>query len=162
MIGDLERISDHAVNVMESAAEMNEKQLKFSAAAQNELKVMIAAVDETLEVMLKALQSEDLGVARQVEPLEEVIDNLQAQIKLRHTQRLTRGECTIELGFVLNDLLTNLERVSDHCSNVAICMIEIQQNAFDTHQYLLDMDKSKSSEYTQQYAAVASKYSLGA
>ena len=162
MIGVRERISDHAVNVMESAAEMNEKQLKFSAAAQNELKVMIAAVDETLEVMLKALQSEDLSVARQVEPLEEVIDNLQAQIKLRHTQRLTRGECTIELGFVLNDLLTNLERVSDHCSNVAICMIEIQQNAFDTHQYLLDMDKSKSSEYTQQYAAVASKYSLGA
>lgn len=162
MIGDLERISDHAVNVMESAQEMHEKQLKFSAAAQNEIRVMIAAVEETLEVMLKAMQTDDISIAQQVEPLEEVIDNLQAQIKLRHTQRLTRGECTIELGFVLNDLLTNLERVSDHCSNVAICMIEIQQSSFDTHQYLLDMDKSKSSTYTQQYAAVAQKYSLEA
>ena len=123
---------------------------------------MISAVEETLEIMLNALKSEDLSIARQVEPLEEVIDNLQAQIKLRHTQRLTRGECTIELGFVLNDLLTNLERVSDHCSNVAICMIEIQQDAFDTHQYLLDIDKSKSSEYTKRYAEVARKYSLEA
>ena len=162
MIGDLERISDHAVNIKESAEEMAEKQQKFSAAAQKEIKVMIAAVEETLEVMLNALKSDDLAIARQVEPLEEVIDDLQAKIKRRHTQRLTRGECTIELGFVLNDLLTNLERVSDHCSNVAICMIEIQQDAFDTHQYLLDIDKSKSSEYAQQYAAVARKYSLEA
>ena len=162
MIGDLERISDHAVNVKESAEEMFEKKQKFSAAAQKEVKTMIAAVNETLETMLSALKSDDLAVARQVEPLEEVIDNLQAQIKLRHTQRLSRGECTIELGFVLNDLLTNLERVSDHCSNVAICMIEIQQDTFDTHQYLLDIDKSKSSEYAQQYAAVARKYSLEA
>ena len=162
MIGDLERISDHAVNVKESAEEMFEKKQKFSDAARKEIQTMIAAVEETLEVMLEALQSNDLATARKVEPLEEVIDNLQAQIKKRHAKRLTRGECTIELGFVLNDLLTNLERVSDHCSNVAICMIEIQQDAFDTHQYLLDIDKSKSSEYARQYAAVASKYSLGA
>ena len=116
--------------------------------------------EESNDIAFKRASEDIIGMYSEL--LDEVIDDLQAKIKRRHTQRLTRGECTIELGFVLNDLLTNLERVSDHCSNVAICMIEIQQDAFDTHQYLLDIDKSKSSEYAQQYAAVARKYSLEA
>ena len=162
IIGDLERISDHALNVMESAEEMADKKLKFSEAARKEVQVMVAAVQETLNVTLEALKTNDVSIAKQVEPLEQVIDNLQAQIKMRHTQRLTRGECTIELGFVLNDLLTNLERVSDHCSNVAICMIEINSNSFDTHQYLIDMDKSNAEEFAQKVSAAARKYRLEA
>ena len=139
---------------------MAEKQQKFSAAAQKEIKVMIAAVEETLEVMLNALKSDDLAIARQVEPLEEVIDDLQAKIKRRHTQRLTRGECTIELGFVLNELLTNFERISDHCSNLAACMIQLHQHSLETHQYLNLLKYSGQEEFTGNYREFHDRFPL--
>ncbi|MDO4355174.1 MAG: Na/Pi cotransporter family protein [Clostridia bacterium] len=161
MIGDLERISDHAVNVLESAEEMADKKLHFSGPALEELHVMARAVRDILETTVQVLESGDTRLAHQVEPLEEVIDNLQSQIKLRHTQRLTRGECTIEMGFILSDLLTDLERVADHCSNIAICTIEIESNhGFDIHQYVIDMDRSNAEAFAQQVRVMARNYRL--
>ena len=163
LIGDLERVSDHAVNVLESAEEMQDKNLQFTGAAQAEVHVMVRAVSDILDMTEQVLETGSTDLARQVEPLEQVIDNLQAQIKLRHTERLTRGECTIEMGFILSDLLTDLERVADHCSNIAICMIEIDsKNSFDTHQYLLDIDKSDAEEFARQVNAMSRNYRLEA
>lgn len=144
MIGDFERISDHAVNIMDSAREMRDKHLRFSHEAQQELQVMIHAVREALNLTLEALTTGNLETAGHVEPLEQVIDLLNKSIKSRHIDRLTSGECTIEQGFVLSDLLTNLERVSDHCSNLAVCLIEIAHNSMDTHEYLHDVQENQA------------------
>ena len=158
MIGDFERISDHAVNIMDSAREMRDKQLTFSPVARKELNILIHAVRQALDLALDALLQADLQVAARVEPLEQVIDLLTKSIKNRHIDRLTCGECTIEQGFVLNDLLTNLERVSDHCSNLAVCQIEISHNSMDTHEYLHDVHENQAEfirlfdEYKHEYA----------
>lgn len=158
MIGDFERISDHAVNILESARELHDKRLCFSNEAQQELNVMIRAVHEALSLTLEALLHNDLDTASRVEPLEQVIDLLNKSIKSRHIDRLTRGECTIEQGFVLSDLLANLERVSDHCSNLAVCLIEIAHNSMDTHEYLHDVQENQAEfmrlfdQYKHTYA----------
>lgn len=136
VIGDLERIGDHAVNIIEVSEEMHSKGIRFSKAAKADLKVLIDALREILTMALDAVREEDAEKASWVEPLEDVIDALHAEIKARHVERLQRGECTIELGFVFSDLLTNLERVSDHCSNMAACLIQTQQGSFDMHNYL--------------------------
>ena len=159
MIGDLERISDHAVNIVESAREMHEKEITFSAIATEEIKTIVAAVREILDMSLKALKEEDLHQASLVEPLEQVIDLLNKSIRARHIDRLTHNECTIELGFVLNDILTNLERVSDHCSNLAVCIIEIAHNSFDTHEYLSEV-KHNQGEFIAQYEQYKEKFAL--
>ena len=159
MISDLERISDHAVNIMESAQELHEKQISFSAEAKAELSTLTGAIREILNNTLVALHKEDLTMAGRVEPLEQVIDTLNKTIRARHIDRLTRGNCTIELGFILNDLLTNLERVSDHCSNLAVAIIEIANNSFDVHQYLSDV-KAGQGEYRQNFEAFMAKFSL--
>ena len=161
MIGDFERISDHAVNILDSAREMRDKHLHFSHEAQAELSVMIRAVREALNLTLEALTKGDLEIAGRVEPLEQVIDLLNKSIKSRHIDRLTSGECTIEQGFVLSDLLTNLERVSDHCSNLAVCQIEIAHNSMDTHEYLHDVQENQAEfvrlfdEYKHTFALPA-------
>ena len=159
VIGDFERISDHAVNVMESAQELKEKNLKFSEYAIRELAVMKAAVTEIMSLSEKAFCENDLEAAVRVEPLEQVIDDIRERIRLNHTLRLQKSECTIEHGFVLSDILTNLERVSDHCSNIAGCVLETNKDELDMHRYLASV-RTESQEYRALLAQYREKYSL--
>lgn len=160
MIGDLERISDHAVNLVESAEEINDKKLEFSADAVSELHSMYGAVNEILVITEDAFVNNDMTKAYMVEPLEQVVDYLRDQIKLQHVLRLQKSECTIEHGFVLSDILTNLERVSDHCSNVAGCLVEMSKHdALDVHDYLHKV-KAGGMEYDALYNLYMEKYSI--
>ena len=159
LINDFERISDHAVNVVEAAEEMKNKGLQFSQFAQEELSVLTAAVNEIMDLSLDAFLKNDSGLAAAVEPLEEVIDTLKDQLRTRHILRLQKGECTIELGFVWSDLLTSLERVADHCSNIAGCIIEMSHDSLEVHGYL-DSVKAGSETFNKAYDAYAQKYSL--
>ena len=160
IIGDLERISDHAVNIVESAEEMREKKFSFSPEAEKELAVMRGAIDEILDITCRAFLKNDLDLAVTVEPLEQVVDEIRDQIKLNHVLRLKKSECTIEHGFILSDLLTNFERVSDHCSNIACCVIEIgAYDALDIHKYLSSL-KQSSEVFEKNYTIYKDKYSL--
>ncbi|MBE6666302.1 MAG: Na/Pi cotransporter family protein [Ruminococcaceae bacterium] len=159
MIGNLERLSDHAVNVAESAQEMHEKKLEFSEVAKKDLSVMITAVHEIMDNALMAFVYNDVQVAVRVEPLEEVIDDLQAALRAGHIERLRNGECTIELGFILSDLLTNLERIADHCSNVAGCVIEIANNSLGMHSYTEGLRRG-NAVYDQYFEDYSKKYRL--
>ncbi len=160
VIGDFERISDHAVNVMESAQELQEKKLKFSDQATKELAVMKAAVSEIIVLSAKAFCENDMEAAVRVEPLEQIIDDLRERIRLNHTLRLQKSECTIEHGFVLSDILTNLERVSDHCSNIAGCVLETSKDELDMHRYLASV-RTESETYRNLLAEYREKYMLG-
>ena len=160
MIGNLERLSDHAVNVAESAEEMYVKNLEFSPMAKHELSVMMTAVYEIMDNALMAFVHNDMQVAVRVEPLEEVIDNLQVAIRSNHIERLRVGESTIELGFILSDLLTNLERVADHCSNIAGCVIEIANNSLGMHSYAEGLRRG-DEVYDKYFEDYAKKYQLG-
>lgn len=161
LIGDFERISDHAVNILESAEEMNDKKISFSSEAKREVTVLCGAVNEILDITYKSFVSGDIELASQVEPLEQVIDNLKDKIKANHIRRLQKSECTIEHGFVLSDLLNNLERVSDHCSNIAGCVIEISRyDALDMHEYLNAVKSDDNSGYMEKYKEYSSKYAL--
>ena len=160
IIGDLERISDHAVNVVESAEEIKDKEIAFSEYAVKELATMKGAVSEILSMTYDVFASGNIEGAQNVEPLEQVIDYLRDQIKLRHTIRLQKNQCSIELGFILTDILTNLERVSDHCSNIASCLIEMSRNeALDLHNYLSEVHKG-GEDYDRCYSTYMEKYSL--
>lgn len=156
MIGDFERIGDHAVNLTEVAQEMHDKKLSFSDAAKEEIRVFSAALTEILNNAMQAFLTENLEEARMVEPLEEVIDAMQAEIRARHVLRLREGTCTIELGFVLSDLLTNMERVSDHCSNIAATLIQTKNETFDMHSYL---ESVKAADGNQEFTARVMEYS---
>ncbi len=159
-IGDFERISDHAVNLLRSAEEMREKKIVFSAIAQKELSVLSSAVSEILELTKEAYVSSNLSVAKLVEPLEQVVDALNEQIKANHVQRLQKAQCTIELGFVLSDVLTNLSRVSDHCSNIAGCVLELgNHDSLNMHDYLNQV-KTNDTDFDQLYAQYLEKYTL--
>ena len=138
-IGDFERVGDHALNLQESSQELHEKELRFSDDAKAELDVLISALEEIMDEAFGSFASGDLARARSVEPLEETIDQLIEEIRMRHIHRLQTGDCTIQLGFILSDLLTNLERVSDHCSNIAISVIEESDSDMDPHAYLQDL-----------------------
>lgn len=162
IINDFERISDHAVNVLQSAEEINEKKLQFSGDAKRELSVMINAVSEIVNLAYDSFINQNLDSAVQVEPLEQVVDNLKDSIKSRHVARLQKGECTIELGFVLTDLLTNLERVSDHCSNIAGCMLELSHKDLAIHQYLRSIKDGNKEEYKHYYDYFNMKYNIEA
>lgn len=159
-IGDFERIGDHACGVLKSVDEMRDKGIAFSQRAVEELDVLSAAVTEVLDLAVRSFVDEDTAVARQVEPLEQVIDRLKKEIRTRHIERLQNGVCTIELGFVLADLLTNLERAADHCSNIAVCIIEVEHDSFDTHEYLHEYRENELSDFNEQYEAYARKYRL--
>ncbi len=160
IIGDFERISDHAVNIVESAEEICQKKLAFSAEANRELAVMTAAIEEILDISEKAFCENNLSVAARIEPLEQVVDLLKDQIKANHVQRLQKSECSIEHGFVLSDLLNNFERVSDHCSNVGGCIIELaSHDALDLHKYLTEI-KNNDGAFKQEFGAFQKKYSL--
>ena len=138
-IGDFERIGDHAVNIQESAQELHAKELRFSDSAREELQVVLTAMDDILDLTLRSFLGPDLEAARRVEPLEETMDQLIEEIRTRHIQRLQTGQCTVQLGFVLSDLLTNIERVSDHCSNIAVSVIQEQEGTVYHHAYLQEV-----------------------
>lgn len=159
-IGDFERIGDHAVNILKVAKEISDKGISFSDEATAELKTATDAITEILDITIDAFCHGNATLALEVEPLEQVIDNLLSEIKDRHIQRLTGGNCTIELGFVLSDLITNYERVSDHCSNIAVCIIQISNSVFDTHGYLNDYKSSEAGKFVETFELYKEKYNL--
>ncbi len=161
-IGDLERISDHAVNIVEAAEEMYQKKIRFSDEALKEIDVITDAVEEILNKSIDAFNASDISLAKQVEPLEDVIDDLRSELKSRHIERLREGKCTIELGFIHSDLLTNLERVSDHCSNIAVCMIQVKENNMDTHEYMTALKRGEVSDFNTSLESYRKKYALPA
>ena len=159
LVGDFERIADHAVNILESAEELHDKKLEFSEAAKKELSVLRNAVTEVLDTACEAFENRDVALAMRVEPLEQVIDAMKEQMRTNHIMRLKNGDCGVETGFVLSDLLTNLERVSDHCSNIAGCVIDLRQHNLNLHASL-QASRNGSEEYLQTYRTYARKYSL--
>ncbi len=159
-IGDFERISDHAVNIVESAEELNTKSIVFSEEAVNEIGVMKAALTEILENTYKAFENEDLEAAKKIEPLEQIIDRLKKQLRANHILRLKDEACTIEIGFVFSDLLTDFERVADHCSNIAVCLLSIANDSFDTHEYLNQVKSGGGNDFEKNYKIYKEKYSV--
>ena len=158
MIGDFERIGDHSLNLMEVAQELYEKKLSFSREAQREIVVLTEAIDKVLALAMDAFETNDVSLARRVEPLEQVVDDLTKELRSRHVDRLKEGRCTIELGFILSDFITNCERVADHCSNIAATMIETSMDSFEMHDYT---DNIASSDLFQMYyKEYREKYSL--
>ena len=157
-LSDFERISDHAVNLVESSREMNEKEQHFSKKAKEELAVFTQAVKDIVEVSFDVFEKEDITKASFVEPLEEVIDHLQAEVKKRHVKRLQKGKCTIEMGFVLSDVITSYERISDHCSNIAVCLMQVDKDGYETHEYLNDMKHNEF--FSKQYSEYKERYIL--
>lgn len=159
MIGDFERIADHALNILESAEEKQDKGLSFSKSAQAELEVICAAVSKALELAIAAFAANDLNTAEKVEPLEQVVDNLKELLRTRHILRLQKGECSIGTGFILSDALTNLERVSDHCSNIAACVIDMAKNNMNLHE-TIRANRNGSDDFDRMYRQYAREYSL--
>ena len=157
-INNFERIGDHALNLHESAQELHDKELAFSDVATGEVAVAISALEDILERTFRSFLDRDSIAATRIEPLEETIDRLTEEIRLRHIERLQKGECTIQLGFVLNDLLTNIERVSDHCSNIALCVLESEEGVRDVHAYLEDL--KSNSDFLQELQTDLALYHL--
>ncbi len=157
---DFERISDHALNIAQSAKEMQDKNISFSDDAQRELSVVCMAVREIMRLTVQAFTENDLTLAVRVEPLEDLIDELCDKVKMHHIDRLQKGTCTIQQGFVLNDLLISLERVGDHCSNVAVAMIELEDDDFSTHEYMNQLKDKKSPEFLQVFDEYQERYVL--
>ena len=158
-IGDIERISDHALNIAEVAMEIHEKKIDFSEQAKADIKIITNAVSEVLDIATASLINEDIDIAKRVEPLEQVIDRLKRKIKNGHISRLRQGDCTMELGFILSDLLTNYERIADHCSNIAVCFIEMSHDSFETHEYLNNLKSGgEESEFREMYQEYKAKY----
>lgn len=158
-ISDFERISDHGRNLMESARELHEKKSVFSDKAKEELAVYRKAICEILDLTMKSFATQDVVLATHVEPLEEVIDALDDEVKQRHIKRLRKGKCTIEQGFVLNDICNSFERIADHCSNIAVCLIQNREEGFETHEYL-DNLKEDNPDFKQKYKTFRKKYKL--
>ena len=159
LIGDFERIADHAVNILESAEELQKKEIRFTDAATGELAVIFQAVSDILDLSLAGYLQNDLSAAAKVEPLEQVIDQLKEQLRTRHILRLQKGDCTIDAGFTWLDLLTNLERTADHCSNIAGCVIDAAQDTMDLHRSLRDI-RNGSEAFQERYWEYGRKYAL--
>ena len=159
-ITDLERISDHAMNLGENAKEIHEKKYEFSPEARRELSILQSAVSEIVDITINAFVNDDLEEARKVEPLEEVVDELCDQLKHNHIDRLQNDTCTLSHGFVFNDLLTNYERIGDHCSNIAVAMIETNNDSFETHQYIDIMINIKDKNFEDYFDEFKKKYRI--
>lgn len=159
-IGDFERIGDHAINFSMLAREMDEKHIKFTPSAQKELDTITSAVSEVVVLATDAFVENDMELAGRVEPLEEVIDSLCDEMKIRHVRRIQSGECTLDHGFVFNDLLNNFERIADHCSNIAVAMIELQKDVFDTHEYLNQVKSSSIESFKRYYDEYSREYHI--
>ena len=159
-IGDFERISDHSVNLLETAEEIRDKNIRFSDEALDDLSVLEAALQDIVNRTVDAFQKHDCYAAGKIEPLEEVVDGLVREVKTRHIARLQAGTCTIEYGFVLDDLLTDYERIADHCSNIAVAMIEVADDKFDTHEYLNSIKNGGSVKFEQRYEKYRGRYTF--
>ena len=159
-ISDFERIGDHALNIAQCAKEIHEKNIVFSQEAQHELTVLQTAIRDILLLSVDTFIASDVEDARRVEPLEEIVDTLCDEMKSHHIERLQRGVCTLNQGFVFNDLLTNFERVADHCSNIALAVIELQSDSFDTHEYVRSLKQMKDDSFAKYYDEYKHKYSL--
>lgn len=159
-IGDFERIGDHALNICKVAEEIHDKSIHFSNEAMNEINVITAAVTEILNMTIDSFVNDDIEKASHVEPLEQVIDKLNKELKARHINRLQNGECTIELGFIFTDLLTNYERVSDHCSNIAVYTMQLPTDMLDTHKYLYKLKHSLNGTFVDDFNNYSEKYNL--
>lgn len=157
-IGDFERISDHAVNIVESAKELYEKGIGFSQKAMEELGVLSQAVEDIVELTYQVFDKQDTSLAEKIEPLEELIDELSQELKRRHVQRLQAGTCTIEMGFVLSDIITSLERIADHCSNIGVCITQVREDLYDTHSHLDDV--ASDASFRRNLVEVRSQYVL--
>lgn len=160
MIGDFERIGDHALNLSRVATELHEKEIVFSNGAKKEAEIITAALKEIIELTVEVVKNNDVELAKKIEPLEEVIDHLKSEIKKSHIRRLKEGRCTIEQGFIFSDLLTNYERISDHCSNVAVCTIQVSESSFDTHEYLQGIKSEAFGEFSKNYNEFMEKYKI--
>lgn len=158
-IGDFERISDHAVNVLESVEELREKGIEFSPAAREEFAVLCAATDEILALTETSFINNDIALAYNVEPLEQVIDNLKTLLRNNHIARLKEGFCTVETGFIWSDLITNFERVSDHCSNIAVGIIDVSEHTMNAHEVIKSL-KAGNAHYSDKYEEYSSKYAI--
>lgn len=159
-IGDFERISDYACNLCDSARELHQKNMQFSPKAETELDILSSAVREAVDISFDAFKSNNKNEADKVEPLEELIDTLAVELKARHIRRLREGKCTIELGFAHSDILNNLERVADHCSNIAVDVIQSDQSEFDAHEYLDRIKNKDNQQFARDYKAYKEKYRL--
>jgi len=159
-ITDFERISDYAANLAEAAKEIYEKEIVFSADAKHELSVLENAVTEIVNMAIEAFHHNDLQLAERIEPLEELIDNLCGELKLHHVQRLKNGACSLGSGFVFNDILNAFERIADHCSNIAVAMIALESNSFDTHEYLDSVKRLKNETYAKYFKAYSEKFMI--
>ena len=157
-INDLERISDHAKNISESGVELKDKDLAFSDDAKAELDTIFAAVREVMELAVHAFETNDIAAANRIDPLEQVVDDLKDALRDRHIRRLQRGECSTTLGFVFTDILTDLERISDHCSNIAMSVLQMRTSTFETHSFEAELKRSDAlfselyEEYSKKYA----------
>ncbi len=161
-IGDFERLSDHSVNIIEALQQMHGKDMEFSNKARKELNIFIEAIKEIVDKSVVVFEQEDFELAKTIEPLEEVIDDLNDELKKRHIKRLRKGKCTIELGMMLTDLTTNFERVADHCSNIAVCLLQLTEDSFDTHEYLDMVKRNENTGFKQMYQNYRTKYELPA
>ncbi|MDD2363061.1 MAG: Na/Pi cotransporter family protein [Oscillospiraceae bacterium] len=160
LIGEFERISDYALEITESAREMNDKKIQFSESAKESMKVMMSAVEEVVKMAVDAFIDNDIVLAANVDPLEEVIDDLKSLMKKQHIVRLQCNECTIEMGFIFSDMISGLERISDHCSNIAGCVIEMSHDSMNMHKYLYKVKHEPNSEFIQLYKEYSLKYAI--
>lgn len=159
-IGDFERISDHALSIMKSAREMNRKKAVFSEKAVEELHVLEQAVEDIVETAYLVFSKQDVALAETIEPLEEVIDELSRELKRRHVKRLRAGTCTIEMGFILSDITTSLERIADHCSNIGVCVTQVREDLYDTHSHLDDLKHTPDERFYHDLETVRTRYVL--
>ena len=159
-IGDFERISDHAINIMEAAKEMHAKELDFSRKAREELGIYTVAIKDIINTSVLVFQEEDLKLAAMIEPMEEVIDYLSVEVKKRHMKRLRKGKCTIEMGFILSDIVTNYERVSDHCSNIALSLLQLNEENFEAHEYQEAISSKDNVAFTTEVKHLKERYQL--
>ena len=159
-VSDFERIGDHAVNIAEVAKEIAQKKLQFSFEGKHELDTLVAAVGEIVHISFEAFVTGDLNLACRVEPLEECIDGLCDQVKMRHVQRVQSGNCTLNQGFVFTDLLTNYERIADHCSNIAVAIIELEEDSFDTHEYLESLKAARNESFNRYFEEYRVEFAL--
>ena len=161
-IGDFERISDHALSIMKSAREMAAKNAVFSKQAVQELHIMEKAVGDIVDKAYTVFATQNITLAEEIEPLEEVIDELSRELKRRHINRLRAGECTIEMGFILSDITTSLERIADHCSNIGVCVTQVREDLYDTHSHLDGVKNAPGNLFRKELETAREAYVLPA